>query len=308
MKPLILFILLFTWVSACAPASHKHRKRYRNTYPDALLMQKQKKTIIPSQPKVTRQEPIAVVSGSIKSSMLPTILNERDKTLMILINAGKYLIGKDNHSTDVDFTPHKLASKFKNLKNFYIDRTEISVAHFRQYQPDYDEKPFTAGKDCPNCPAMAINWIQASKYCHWAGKRLPREEEWEAAARGITHYSYPWGDTFQANHSNLWGAGDGYLFSAPVGSFQAGASASGVMDMAGNVWEWVDTIKRGQLQPDTRIVKGGGWTSNEKQASISFRNPVNLNMKNPTFGFRCAKSLDERPRRKRETKPTGGKK
>jgi formylglycine-generating enzyme len=304
LRPLILFILIFAWVSACAPASHKHRKRYRKAYPDTLLTQKHKKTVIPSQPKATRQKPRAVLSGSVKSSLLPTILNERDKTLMILIDAGKSLISKDTNSTDVDLTPDKLASEFKNIGIFYIDRTEISVAHFRQYEPNYNEKPFTGGKDCPKCPAMAINWIQASKYCRWAGKRLPREEEWEAAARGITHYSYPWGETFRANHSNLWGADDGYLFSAPVGSFQAGASASGVMDMAGNVWEWVDTKKSAKLQPDTRIVKGGGWTSNEKQASISFRNLVNLNMKNPTFGFRCAKSLDEQTH-KREIKPIG---
>ncbi len=210
---------------------------------------------------------------------------------MILINAGKYFSSKNNDSSDQNLNQTRPTPKFLNLATFYIDRTETTVANFRQYQSGYDEKPYTGGKDCPNCPAMGINWIQASKYCRWADKRLPREEEWEAAAHGITDYSYPWGETFQPNHSNLSGKEDGFLFSAPVGSFQSGASASGVMDMAGNVWEWVDTKKSDRLQPDIRVVKGGGWTSNARQASISFRNHVSLNMKNPTFGFRCAKSL-----------------
>ncbi|MBT5376679.1 MAG: SUMF1/EgtB/PvdO family nonheme iron enzyme [Nitrospinaceae bacterium] len=278
MRALILFILLFAWVSACAPASHKHRKRYRKAYPDAPLAQKHKRTLKKTSP-AKRKKPNAVLSRPVQSSLLPTILNKQDKTLMILIQASKNNSGK----TRVDSNKAETI----DLPKFYIDRTETTVMSFRLYQPGYDEKPFTGGKDCPTCPVMGINWVQASKYCHWAGKRLPREEEWEAAASG-TH-PFPWGETFHARLANLFGQEDGHLFAAPVGSFLSGASASGVMDMSGNVWEWVDT--KNTQQSDTRVVKGGGWTSNEKQARISFRNSVNLNMKNPTFGFRCAKSL-----------------
>ena len=217
---------------------------------------------------------------------------------MILINVGKYLVGKKKLSPRGNLVKNKVP--FTNLAAFYIDRTEITVTQFRKYQPNYDEKPYTGGEDCPDCPAMGINWIQASKYCRWAGKRLPREEEWEAAARGITNFSYPWGEVFLPHRSNLLGEEDGHLFSAPVGSFQAGASASGVMDMAGNVWEWVDSKKSERPQPETRIVKGGGWTSDKKQARISFRNHVDLKMKNPTFGLRCAKSLIKEKRNRTE--------
>ncbi len=295
MRSLIFFILLFAWVSACAP-SQKHRKRNRRAYPTDQLVQKQKRSSKPSKPTPRNRNP--VLRGSVKSSFLPTILNEQDKTLMILINAGKYLVGKKKLSTRGTLVKNK--APFTNLAAFYIDRTEITVTQFRKYQPSYDEKPYTGGKDCPNCPAMGINWIQASKYCRWAGKRLPREEEWEAAARGVTNFSYPWGEVFLPHRSNLLGEEDGYLFSAPVGSFQSGSSASGVMDMAGNVWEWVDSKKSTRPQPETRIVKGGGWTSDEKQARISFRNHVNLKMKNPTFGFRCAKSLLKEKRNRAE--------
>ena len=286
MRSLIFFILLFAWVSACAP-SQKHRKQHRRAYPTDQLVQKQKRSSKLSKPTPRNRNP--VLRGSVKSSFLPTILNEQDKTLMILINAGKYLVGKKKLSPRGTLVKNK--APFTNLAAFYIDRTEITVTQFRKYQPNYDEKPYTGGEDCPDCPAMGINWIQASKYCRWAGKRLPREEEWETAARGVTNFSYPWGEVFLPHHSNLLGEEDGHLFSAPVGSFQAGASASCVMDMAGNVWEWVDSKKSEIHQPETRIVKGGGWTSDEKQARISFRNHVDLKMKNPTFGLRCAKSL-----------------
>ena len=295
MRSLIFFILLFAWVSACAP-SQKHRKRNRRAYPTDQLVQKQKRSSKLSKPTPRNRNP--VLRGSVKSSFLPTILNEQDKTLMILINAGKYLVGKKKLSPRGTLVKNK--APFTNLAAFYIDRTEITVTQFRKYQPNYDEKPYTGGEDCPDCPAMGINWIQASKYCRWAGKRLPREEEWEAAARGVTNFSYPWGEVFLPHRSNLLGEEDGHLFSAPVGSFQAGASASGVMDMAGNVWEWVDSKKSERPQPETRIVKGGGWSSDKKQARISFRNHVDLKMKNPTFGLRCAKSLIKEKRNRTE--------
>ena len=298
MRPLIFFILLFAWVSACAPVSKKHRKRTRKAHPIEQSAEKHKRS-----PKLSKEKSIpkardSILGGSVKSSLLPTILSEQDKTLMILINSGKYLVGKKDVSPRGNLVKSKVP--FANLAAFYIDRTEITVTQFRKYQSSYDEKPYTGGKDCPNCPAMGINWIQASKYCRWAKKRLPREEEWEAAARGVTNFSYPWGEVFLPNRSNLLGEEDGHLFSAPVGSFQSGASTSGVMDMAGNVWEWVDSKKSARLQPETRIVKGGGWTSDKKQARISFRNHVDLKMKNPTFGFRCAKSLIQKRRNRTE--------
>ena len=287
MRLLICFIFVFTWVSACAPTSKKHRKRYRKAYTTNQPVPKQK-------PKTSRSEPIPrptppVKSSSVKNSLLPTILNEQDESLMILIRAGKYLAGKGGLPNSGKLNYNK--SSYLNLAAFYIDRTEITVTQFRKYQSHYNEKLFTNGKDCPNCPAMGINWIQASKYCLWAGKRLPQEEEWEAAARGANNFSYPWGKRFLSLRSNLLGKEDGYLFSAPVGSFLSGASASGLVDMAGNVWEWVGIKQSAKSQSKTRITKGGGWTSNKDQARISFRNHVDLKMNNPTFGFRCAKSL-----------------
>ena len=292
MRLLICFIFLFSCISACAPTSKKYRKHYRKAYNTNHSIQKQKLQTFRSKP-IFRSTP-SVRNEPVIDSLLPTILNEKDQTLMILIPAGKYLVGKERLSKPE--TLNKKKSSILNLAAFYIDRTEITVNQFLKYQPHYNEKPFTNGKDCPNCPAMGINWIQASKYCLWAGKRRPQEEEWEAAARGVNKFSYPWGKRFLPLHSNLLGKEDGYLFAAPVGSFLSGASISGLVDMAGNVWEWVDKKQSSKSRSKARIVKGGGWTSNKDQARISFQNHVDLKMNNPTFGFRCAKSLAQKKR------------
>ena len=181
--------------------------------------------------------------------------------------------------------PNAQNSQFVTLSAFYIDRTETTVANFKKFQPRYDEKPYAYGKPCPQCPAMGIEWIQAYKYCKWAGKRLPNELEWEAAARGSSTFTWPWGNDYLPQNANTFGKEDGHLFAAPVASFPMGASPFGVMDMSGNVWEWVKTESK-----NSYIVKGGGWTSDKNQSKISFRNSVDAKLKNPTFGFRCARS------------------
>ncbi len=204
---------------------------------------------------------------------------------MILINKGEYLVGMKKIAASGTLRPDESGPQFVPLAAFYIDRTEVTVENYRKLQPKYNEKPFTDGKACPQCPAMGINWHQARKYCNWAGKRLPSEAEWEAAARGNSTFTWPWGNGFLEKHANLFGKEDGQMFAAPVGSFPAGASPYGVMDMTGNVWEWVESDKA-----ELQIVKGGGWSSYKEQSKISFRNSVEANLNNPTFGFRCAKS------------------
>ncbi|MBC8283148.1 MAG: SUMF1/EgtB/PvdO family nonheme iron enzyme [Nitrospinae bacterium] len=280
MRLVIIFILIFFWVNACAPAK-KNRKRYPNPdYSERYKKKSRKKPVrarkkeapkLSSPPHVTRS-----------SSPLPTILNEKDQTLMILINPGKYLVGVNKIAARGTLNPEKNGAQLVTLSAFYIDRTEVTVANYKKFQPRYNEKPFTDGKPCPQCPAMGINWNQAQNYCKWAGKRLPSEAEWEAAARGTSALTWPWGNEYLPQRANLFGEDDGYSGVSPVASFPKGTSPYGVMDMTGNVWEWIETPSKG-----LRVVKGGGWTSYKNQSKISFRNAVDPKLKNPTFGFRC---------------------
>jgi len=185
--------------------------------------------------------------------------------------------------------------RIKVFTAFYMDRLETTVAQYKIFDSKYDEKPFTDGKECPDCPAMGIDWMSAHRYCLWAGKRLPTEAQWMASAGGNTGNPWPWGHEFLPEKANLWGDRDGSLGVAKVGSYPEGASPYGLMDTVGNVWEWVSDsyFAPGNESEKVRlrIVKGGGWTSAKRQARISFRNIVDPEIKNPTIGFRCAKAM-----------------
>ena len=113
-----------------------------------------------------------------KSALAPTILNEKDQTLMIVIDQGKYLFGAKKISSRKSIHPKEQNSQFVMLFAFYIDRTETTVANFKKFQPRYNEKPYADGKPCPQCPAMGIEWKQAYKYCKWAGVSLPTYEQY----------------------------------------------------------------------------------------------------------------------------------
>ena len=230
---------------------------------------------------------------------LPSVTHRNDLSVMVRIPAGDYWVPSIHESPFI--TGLNTRMERKTLVEFLIDREEITVEKFRRFNPDYDETPYTGGEPCPQCPAMAITWFEAQGYCQWAGKRLPTEMEWEAAARGSTDHVYPWGDHSKKETGNIRGKDDGFPGPAPAGSFPKGASPYGAFDMTGNVWEWVRTpvvyaplagLSEPQQSNSLYLVKGGGWRSPPEMTSISYRHLVDPKFRNPTFGFRCAKNPD----------------
>jgi len=180
---------------------------------------------------------------------------------------------------------------------FYIDHTEVTVRQYKNTYPTHDQTYIT-GETCPLCPALSVDWISADKHCRTVGKRLPTEAEWELAAGGSSKKAAYWSNKTKGSFANLVGGKDGFLSVAPVGSFPSGAGPYGALDMIGNAWEWVDTPhsplpKSFELKKNKnyKIIKGGGWTSPLSLATINHRNTVAGDIKNPTFGFRCAKSI-----------------
>jgi formylglycine-generating enzyme required for sulfatase activity len=164
-------------------------------------------------------------------------------------------------------------------------------------------------------PVTQISWNDANTYCAWVGRRLPTEAEWEKAARGPDGRRFPWGssplagDLLNSSDVNLpivWADktfNDNYRQLAPVGSYPAGMSPYGLLDMAGNVWEWVadwyaatyyatspDLNPAGPPAGTNRVARGGSWAYVEQGVRSANRDFHPPEFRSDNSGFRCAVS------------------
>lgn len=240
---------------------------------------------------------------------------------LVMVPGGPFSMGC-NATVDTECDDRDGVGRTVEVDAFSIDRTEVTVAAYarcraaEQCSSSGLTMPFFDDQDQPEfaefCnwqkpgrehhPINCVNWDQAVAFCKWAGKRLPSEAEWEKAARGTDGRKYPWGSDGYGSGKKLaniadetakrrfpeWtiaaGYDDGVAGTAAVGSYPAGASPAGALDMIGNVFEWTaDTVAHG------RTVRGGAWDTGPSGARASTRSWVGAANRNANVGFRCAR-------------------
>ena len=241
---------------------------------------------------------------------------------LVKVPAGSFVMGcsKGDKACAADETPALKVA----VPAFQIDAKEVSVADYRACVSARKCKPpktHSLNKYCnydapqrDAHPVNCIDWADAQNYCALQGKRLPREAEWEKAARAGSVTPYYWGrqascreaigndgKTTGSVKGEMDGCGEDRTW--PVAS--RAANAWGVYDMLGNAGEWVangyapDALARyakGELdypaKSDERVVRGGSWDEKVKNLRASFRNskpPISGDVVYGSIGFRCAR-------------------
>ncbi len=174
------------------------------------------------------------------------------------------------------------------LPAYYIDRVPVTNAGYKVFL-DATQASFPPhwrqGKPLPGTedhPVVHVTWFDAVDYAKWAGKRLPTGPEWEKAARGTDGRIFPWGDTFDKICLN---SGEGGPFTTvPVGQYSPkGDSPYGVVDMAGNVYEWTNDGN----EVVTMGLRGGSWLEGRDNARTFIVRKHTPRRKNDFIGFRC---------------------
>jgi formylglycine-generating enzyme required for sulfatase activity len=245
---------------------------------------------------------------------------------MVAISGGDFFMGSDSADANENEKPvHPV-----RVAAFLLDRTEVTVAAYaecvragacRAPEAFLDERgnyrvfcnwQHPQGRD--RHPVNCVDFYQARSFCAWTQKRLPTEEEWEFAARDGDGRVFPWGnespDATRLNAcgpdcsrnlvarrfpgvSPMYATDDAWPETAPVGSFPAGATTSGLLDVAGNVWEWTASeyaTYDGKVHQPKRVLRGGSWGGGDpgtERTTNRFR--LDPESRGQFLGFRCAR-------------------
>jgi serine/threonine-protein kinase len=202
---------------------------------------------------------------------------------MVRVPGSTYAVGVDTGTRD-----HAELQQVE-LAPFWLDLREVTNSRYAEFLTETGNPPpsswsgdsYPSGED--QHPVRGVTWEQAAAYCEWQSKRLPSEAEWEVAARGEDGRLYPWGDNLQAVELPRVGT-------YPVGTKLTNQSAFGLLDMAGNVWEWVDQPYAPLADDNFRLLRGG---SNDFLKDMAFRlqGAPNIPTMVASAGIRCAADL-----------------
>ena len=234
---------------------------------------------------------------------------------MRMIPSGIFMMG----NSGIGAPPNEQPTSRTLVNCFYIAQFPVTNEQYEKFDPSHRSKraPWADDKH----PVIYVNSLDAINFCAWLntqGKhkfRLPTEAEWEYAARGSEGRIFPWGDKLNrgdlanfadCNTSFPWRAtdiNDGYAQTSPVSTYPKGASPFGIMDMAGNVWEWChdyfetyrggDRIApKGPAQGTRRVYRGGSWKSKASSLQGSTRNFNTPDYSSNDVGFRVVCDCD----------------
>ena len=211
---------------------------------------------------------------------------------MVRVPAGEFMMGC-NEQVDKQCKANEKPYHKVYLDAFSIDKLDVTQG---QYNECVSGGRCTANQQMngfmgPDQPVVNVSWEDANTYCQWAGKRLPTEAEWEKAARGTDGRIYPWGNEIDSTKATYGKASS------------RGASPYGIMDMAGDVWNWVadwydasyyksspDRNPQGPTSGRYRVVRGGLFGFHAAGLRASARGNDNSRDLNAGSGFRCART------------------
>ncbi len=253
---------------------------------------------------------------------------------LVRIPAGEFRMGSDPQVDKQAFSDEK-PQHIVSLPDFYIARTPVTNSQFAAFaeaqgyqtaaekwkwawvwSADSWERVKNADWMHPgglktnllekdDHPVVQVTWDDAVAFCDWLSEatgrifRLPSEAEWEKAARGIQARIYPWGDELPKEY--LCNSGNRIKTTTPVGSYPKGATPDfRILDMAGNVWEWVadwyedgyyvKSPKQNPTGPTTgeeRVLRGGCWINDDSWVRGATRISSHQNSAGNVYGFRC---------------------
>ncbi len=212
------------------------------------------------------------------------------------IKGGEYKTGAVPQDTRAGV---KEKERTVTLRDFAIDLAPVTNFQYAAYIYLTDSASSPEFFDNSNYnqdsqPVVGISAADAESYAEWLSSqtgekyRLPTDDEWEVAARAGTVNVYPWGDDApnKSKAANFKGNGK-FTAPSPVGSFMNGANAWGLVDMAGNVWEWTSGVRAGE--EGFRTVKGGSWMDGPIDLRISNYKNIDSEIGLPDVGFRLVK-------------------